>query len=179
LLFCENIFRVSDYSSGFGDPRISGMNFNPNQCSGRVCVLISGFRFGCPDNPPDPNPPCCHPYTGDGLGTREQMEIEGVLRKILSRRQAELSWERWRRRREDGATSRRNGDGRSSASTSGAHARKSKRLAIVRPTITFSVICGSHAAHLYHVNFFWNLQCKYIYLDATSRSQWPSELAFC
>jgi len=69
LLFCENIFRVSDYPSGFEDPRISGsgMNFNPNQCSGRVWVLISGFGFGCPDNPPDPNPPRCHLYSWSRL----------------------------------------------------------------------------------------------------------------
>ena len=40
-----------------------------------------------------------------------------VLRKILSRRQGELSLGRWRRRREDGATSWRNGDQRSSAAS--------------------------------------------------------------
>ena len=40
-----------------------------------------------------------------------------VLRKILSRRQGELSLGRWRRRREDGATSWRNGDRRSSAAS--------------------------------------------------------------
>jgi hypothetical protein len=54
-------FRVSNrvsYIRGFG----FGMNFHPNRCSGRFRVLCSGFDFGCPDTPPDPNPTRCYPY---------------------------------------------------------------------------------------------------------------------
>ena len=54
-------FRV--IRSGFGYPRVSvlGMNLHPNWSSGRVWVSSSGFGFGCPDTPPEPNPTCCHP----------------------------------------------------------------------------------------------------------------------
>jgi hypothetical protein len=57
-------YRVSDNPSDFGYPRVSvsGMDFHPNWFSGRIRVLDSGFGFGCPDTPPDPNPPRCHSY---------------------------------------------------------------------------------------------------------------------
>jgi hypothetical protein len=42
---------------------VSGMNFHPNLCSGRVRVFSSGFDFGCLETPPL-NPPRCHPYFG-------------------------------------------------------------------------------------------------------------------
>ena len=56
--------RVLDYPSGFRYPQISvlGMNFDPNWSSGRVRVSSSGFGFGCPDIPSEPNPTRCHPY---------------------------------------------------------------------------------------------------------------------
>ena len=55
--------RVSGIHSGFGYPRIlvSGMDFDPNRCSGRVRVLSSDFDFGCPEAPPNSNPIHCHP----------------------------------------------------------------------------------------------------------------------
>ena len=60
----ELFFRVLDNPLDFGYSRISvlEMDFHPNRCSGRVRVLSSGFGFGCPDTPPDPNPTRCHPY---------------------------------------------------------------------------------------------------------------------
>jgi hypothetical protein len=52
----EDGFLVLDYPSGFGDPRITvlGIEFHPNQCSGRFWVLGSGFGFGfgCPNTLP-------------------------------------------------------------------------------------------------------------------------------
>jgi hypothetical protein len=58
-----NLNRALGNPSGFGDPRVSvsGMDFHLNRCSGWIQVLILGFSFGCPDTPPDPNPPRCHP----------------------------------------------------------------------------------------------------------------------
>ena len=55
--------RVSDYSFGFGYPRVSvvSLNLYPNWSSGRVQVSSSGFCFGCPDIPPEANPTRCHP----------------------------------------------------------------------------------------------------------------------
>ena len=48
-----------DNPLGFGDPRVlvSGMDFHTNWCSGHIRVFSSGFSFGCPETPPDPNPP--------------------------------------------------------------------------------------------------------------------------
>ena len=53
------------YKTGFWYPRVSvlGMDFHPNRCLGHVRVLSSGFGFGCPDTPPDLNPPYCHRYS--------------------------------------------------------------------------------------------------------------------
>ena len=55
--------RVSDVQLDFGYPQVSvsGMDFDPNRCSGRVRVLSLGFGFGCPNTPPDPNLTRCHP----------------------------------------------------------------------------------------------------------------------
>jgi hypothetical protein len=41
-------FRASDNPSGFGYPRVSvsGMDFHPNEGSGRIWVLGSGFGLG-------------------------------------------------------------------------------------------------------------------------------------
>ena len=57
LLVCKK-------NSGFGYPRVSvlGMNLYLKRSSDRVRVLSSGFGFGCPDTPPEPNPTRCHPY---------------------------------------------------------------------------------------------------------------------
>ena len=61
LLVCKKN-RVSD--SGFGYPwvLVLRMNLYPKRSSGWVRVLSSGFGFGCPDTPPEPNPTRCHPY---------------------------------------------------------------------------------------------------------------------
>lgn len=40
---------VSDYSSGFGDPQDSELDFHLKQCSGWIRILTSGFEFGFPD----------------------------------------------------------------------------------------------------------------------------------
>ena len=65
--------RVSDYPFRFGYPRASvlGLNLYPNRSSGRVRVSSSGFGFGCPDTPPEPNPTRCHPYL-------KRYTVEGV-----------------------------------------------------------------------------------------------------
>ena len=55
--------RVLGIQSGFEYSRVSvlGMDFHSNRCSGRVWVLSSGFSFGYPNTPPDPNPTRCYP----------------------------------------------------------------------------------------------------------------------
>ena len=61
LLYCH-IKWVSRIQSGFRYPRVLvlWMNFHSNRSSGRVRVLRSGFGFGCPDTPPEPNLTRCH-----------------------------------------------------------------------------------------------------------------------
>jgi len=58
-----------NYLLDFGYPRVSvlGMDLHPNWSSGRVRVLSSGFGFGCPDTPLEPNPTRCHPYLANTL----------------------------------------------------------------------------------------------------------------
>jgi hypothetical protein len=63
MLFCD-FFADFGLSVGF---RISaglvlGMNFHPKWCSDRIRIFGSGFGFGCPDTPSDPNPIRCHLY---------------------------------------------------------------------------------------------------------------------